>query len=161
MDFWTLLAIALAALWAQANVIFCAGLHALRAEARVRWEALLLMERRRFECQKLAGGGFSHELTRWNHLLEAWIRPEDGTEVMEFYDLRRSLDAQNTFDGFPVVALRCEQANRCYAEAAARYNGRIGCRIGWPLSRWMGFAPVQEPPATAFHRGDSNPGDRL
>jgi hypothetical protein len=159
MDFWTLLAIALAVLWAQANVIFCFGLHALRTEARVRWEALLSMERRLMECQRLADGGFSHELTRWNALLEASILPENGAKVIEFYEVRRSQHALNALGGFAVLVLRCEQANLCYSEAAARYNSRINGPLGWPLSRWMGFEPVEEPPEPAVALGALKSGD--
>lgn len=146
MDFWTLLAIALAVLWAQANVISCAGLYALRAEARVRWEALVALERSLLECRQEAGGDLSKESARWRLLLNQKILPENGPEVVEFFKEQRLWRVAGASAGLSVLESRCRQAARCYGEAAARYNRGIPAPLGWPLSRWIGFIPVQEPP---------------
>lgn len=146
MDFWTLLAISLAVLWAQANVISCAGLQALRAEARVRWEALVSLERCLLECRIAAGGVSPDAVAQWRTVLEKTILPENASGVLEFYKERRLGGGTQGARGFGVLELRCRQAAHCYAEAAGLYNRRIPSMTGWPLSRWMGFAPVQEPP---------------
>jgi hypothetical protein len=146
MDFWTLLSIALAVLWAQANVIFCAALHALRAEARVRWEAFFSLERCLLERWTEAGGEAAAELTEWTALFQDTILPEDGRTVLAFFEQRKRWGALRRGPGFPVLELRCRQAALRYAEAAAQYNKRVPSLLGWPLSRWMGFAPVQLPP---------------
>jgi hypothetical protein len=146
MDFWTLLAISLAVLWAQANVISCAGLQALRAEARVRWEALVSLDRCLLECRAAAGGVSPDAIARWRTVLEKTILPENAPGVLGFYEERRLWIGTQGAWGFGVLELRCRQAAHCYAEVAALYNRRISSVTAWPLSRWMGFAPVQEPP---------------
>ncbi len=146
MDFWTLLALALAVLWMQANVIFCAGLHAMRAEARVRWEAFLRLEKCLVERRAEVAGAVAAEFTEWAAVFEKTIFPENGPAVLGFFEHRTRWGAMEHGPGFPVLELRCRQAALRYAEAAALYNGRISSFLGWPLSRWMGFAPVQLPP---------------
>jgi hypothetical protein len=152
MDFWTLLVIALALLWAQANVISCAGLHALRAAARARWEALVSLEKCLFACLAANGEASPEELGRWGAVLEKTILPESASGVLEFYEHMRRGTLCVAATGFPVLELRCRQAARCYAEAAALYNSRISFPMAWPLSKWMGFVPVQPPPGEGAFR---------
>lgn len=146
MDFWTLLTIALAVLWAQANVIFCAGLHALRAEARVRWDALLSLEKFLLERRTEEDGHVAPEFLGWAEVLKKPILPENGPAVLGFYQHRKRWMELKHGTGFSVLELRCREAALRYAEAAALYNDRVLSLLGRPLSRWMGFAPVQGPP---------------
>ena len=152
MNFWTLLALALAVLWLQANVIAYAALRALRAEARVRWEALVSLERILHE--RLASGGRipSAVLHRWKDVLETTIWPEDASGVRAFFEARRLSRDLAVQSDCAVLELRSAEAVRRYAEAAALYNGRIPHRSGWPLTKWMGFMPVEEPPS---HTGEN------
>jgi hypothetical protein len=146
VNFWTCLALALVVLWLQANAISCAGLQALRAEARVRWEALLSLERCRLERWAAGAGGSSAVVLRWRAVLEKAVWPEDASAVRRFFEERRLVHDFGTGGDCGVLELRCREAVRCYAEVAALYNARLPLLWGWPLSRWMGFVPVQGPP---------------
>lgn len=147
MNFWTFFGIALAVLWLQANAISCAGLQALRAEARVRWEALLSLERCRLERWNANACGSSAEMLRWRAVLEKAMWPEDAFAVRCFFEERFLVEGIGAGGDCEVLALRCREAVRCYAEVSALYNARLPLLWGWPLSRWMGFLPVQEPPS--------------
>jgi hypothetical protein len=151
VNFWTLLALALGALWLQANAIACAALSALRAEARVRWEALMMLERQRFELRTEEERRKSETLQRWGALLEGSLQPELASEVEVFFEARRLVEALGPVGGGEVMALRCREALRHYALASVRYNASLPMRWGWPLSRWMGFAPCI-PPLAEAHR---------
>jgi hypothetical protein len=146
VNFWTLLALALAVLWLQANAIACAGLHALRQEARVRWEALLELERRLLELRAVGLGGDPAQIQRWKSVLEKTIRPEDAAGVRAFFEEQQLAADPSNRERFGVLELRCREALRRYAEAASLYNERLALRWGWPLAKWMGFLPVEAPP---------------
>ncbi len=149
MNFWTLLALALGVLWLQANAIVCAALSAMRTEARVRWEALMVLERQRLEWRAVEERRKSETLQRWGALLEEGLQPEESSKVETFFQMRRLVEALGPVSGGEVLELRCREAARHYALAAARYNARLPMRGGWPLSRWMGFAPCIPPLAQA------------
>ena len=146
VNFWTLLALAVAVLWLQANAISCAALQSLRAEARVRWEALLCLDRSRLEQWAGGVGASTSGFLRWSAVLERTIWPEDPSAVLGFFEERRLVQGLDLGGGSAVLELRCREAIRCYAEAAARYNGWLPVRWGWPLASLLGFSPVQEPP---------------
>jgi hypothetical protein len=147
VNFWTLLAVALAVLWLQANVIAYAALRALRAEARVRWEALLSLERSLQERLASSGTVPPAALQRWKEVLEKSIWPEDAAAVRAVFEARRLSRDLAVQSDCAVLELRSREAVRRYAEAAALYNGRIPHPSGWPLSKWMGFVPVEMPPS--------------
>ncbi len=161
MDFWMVLSVALAVLWTQANVIYCAGLHSLRAEARARWDALVALDSCLLSCLEATGADSKEEFVRWRALLERTILPESASGVLEFYRQQRPHVPPEAAAGFPVLELRCRQAARCYAEAAALYNSRIPLIFGWPLSKWMGFVPVQAPPGDGAVWNGVPPGKTL
>ena len=149
VNFWMLLALSLAVLWLQANAIACAALHALRQEARVRWEALLSLEKCLLERRVPSGMGVPPEILRWSSVLEKTRWPEDALGVRVFFEERRLVGNPDPLAGCEVLELRCREAVCRYAEAAALYNGRLPLWWGWPLSRWMGFLPVGAPPPRA------------
>ncbi len=153
VNFWTLLTLALAVLWLQANAIACAGLHALRQEARVRWEALLLLEGCLLERWVSGKSGSSAGISRWRGVLEKTRWPEDAPGVREFFEERRAVWEPRLEAGCEVLELRCREAVCRYSEAAALYNGRLALLWGWPLSKWMGFLPVEVPPALLLQAG--------
>jgi hypothetical protein len=150
VNFWTLLALALAVLWLQANAIACAALQALRAEARVRWEALVFLERCLLERRAAVWGGAPAVAARWRAILEKPSWPEDASGVGAFFEERRLAWEHGAGTGNEVLELRCSEAVRCYATAAALYNRRLPLLSSWPLSKWMGFLPVEEPPCRAL-----------
>ena len=152
VNFWTLLALALAVLWLQANVIAYAALRALRAEARVRWEALLSLEQTLQERLASSIKVSPAVLQRWREVLKERIWPEDASGVRAFFEARRLSRDFAVQSDCAVLELRSAEAVRRYAEAAAHYNGRIPHRSGWPLTKWMGFMPVEEPPS---HSGEN------
>jgi hypothetical protein len=149
VNFWTLLALALIVLWLQANAIACAGLHALRQEARVRWEALLDLERCLLERRASGESGDSAQILRWRGVLEKTLWPEDATGVRAFFEEHRLAADPGTRETFGVLELRCREAVCRYAEAAALYNARLPWLWGWPLAKWMGFLPVEAPPTVS------------
>jgi hypothetical protein len=153
VNFWTLLALALAVLWLQANTIACAGLHALRQEARVRWEALLLLEVCLLERWVSGESGSPSGISRWKGALEKTRLPEDALGVRTFFEERRLAWEHRPKSGCEVLELRCCEAACRYAEAAALYNGRLALLWGWPLSKWMGFLPVETPPSLPVSTG--------
>ena len=146
VNFWTLFALALAVLWLQANAITCAALQAMRAEARARWEALLSLERCLLERRGVEGSRTPAGLQGWTAILEQTIWPEEAPGVLAFFEERRRVGKPGP--GCGVLELRCREAVRCYAEAAALYNERLSLPWGWPLSKWAGFLPVTAPPLT-------------
>jgi hypothetical protein len=150
VNFWTLLALALAVLWLQANAIACAALQALRAEARVRWEALVCLERCLLERRAAVCVEAPAVAARWRAILEKPGWPEDAPGVGAFFEERRLAWEHGVGTGNEVLELRCSEALRRYATAAALYNRRLPLLSNWPLSKWMGFLPVEEPPCRAL-----------
>ena len=146
VNVWTLFALALVVLWLQANAIACVGLYALRQEVRVRWEAFLDLERCLLERRASAGSGDSAQIQRWKGVLEKTLWPEDTPGVRAFFEEYRLATNPGTREKFGALELRCREAVRRYAEAAVLYNARLPLLWGWPLSRWMGFLPVEAPP---------------
>ena len=135
VNFWTLLALALAVLWLQANAIACAGLH-----------ALLDLERCLVELRAVVLGGDPAQIQRWKSVLEKTICPEDAAGVRAFFEEQQLAADPSNRERFGVLELRCREALRRYAEAASLYNERLALRWGWPLAKWMGFLPVEAPP---------------
>jgi hypothetical protein len=66
-----------------------------------------------------------------------------------FFEERGLACRDDLGDKHSVLELRCHEAVCRYAEVAALYNARVPLAWGWPLSKWMGFLPVEAPPPGA------------
>jgi hypothetical protein len=152
VNFWMLLAFCLAVLWLQAVVVACAALHALRAEVRARWNALLVLERLLLEHRLWVADGRIAGLLQWKAVLERAGAPEDASGLRAFFGAREGARGAVGAGVNPVLELRCSEAVRCYSEAAALYNAQFLRLKGWPLSKWMGFVPAYVTPEPGSSR---------